>query len=223
MSRRFLLASAFIAATCMFAGLLVLDIPIVHWIQGSAVDNAPMFVHGLDALDVIFGIHVSYWLASIVTICTGLILLLIARSARQRQKLALAILGAGLVQAATIGMMMLGKGAFGRLRPLQWIESGELSSLWFVGGGSFPSGHSSFYFGLFLPLAAAAPRAWQRAGLLAVPLYAISARMVMSKHFLSDVAASALIAACMALLVCEAIRRFELVDPVSRPLPGSES
>ncbi len=222
MSRRFLLVSAFIAAICMLAGLLALDIPIVHWIHGSVIENAPVFVQGLDALDGIFGIHVSYWLASMVMICAGAILLL-AKIAGQRQKLALAILGAGFVQAATIGLMMLGKGAFGRLRPLQWIETGELSSLWFVGGGSFPSGHSSFYFGLFLPLAAAAPQAWQRAVLLAAPLFAISARLAMNKHFLSDVSASALIAACMALLVAEVIRRWSPVGHLGHPLARPES
>ncbi len=222
MSRRFLLASTAIATLCMLAGLLVLDIPIVHWIHGSTIENAPMFVLGLDALDGVFGIHVSYWLAPGVMIGSGAIFLLLARSKSQRQEFALAILGAGLVQAATISLMMLGKGAFGRLRPLQWIETGELTSIWFVGGGSFPSGHSSFYFGLFLPLAAAAPRAWQRAVLLAFPLFAISARLDMGKHFLSDVSASALIAACMALLVSRALRHCQPGNRIARPVVGSD-
>lgn len=208
MSRRFLLVNAMIAALCMFAGLLVLDTPIVHWIHGSSIENAPLFVGGLRLLDGMLGIHLSYWLASSVMVGSGAILLLFSRNAAGRQKLALAILGSGLVQAATIGLMMLGKSLFGRMRPMDWLESGEMSSVWFVGGGSFPSGHSSFYFGLFLPLAAAAPRAWQRAVLLAFPLFAISARLDTGKHFLSDVAASALVAACMALLVSEAIRRW---------------
>lgn len=208
MSRGFLLTSIAIAAIFMFAGLLVLDIPIVHWIDRSTIQNAPLFVDGLELLDAVFGIHVSHWLAASVMVGAGMILLLLARSKNQLQTLALAIFCSGLVQAATIGLMMLGKSAFGRLRPEQWIETGELSSIWFVGGGSFPSGHGSFYFGLFLPLAAAAPRAWQRAILLAFPLFAISARLDMGKHFLSDVAASGLIAAGMALLVSEAIRHW---------------
>ncbi len=166
MSRRFLLASAVIATLCMLAGLLVLDIPIVHWIHGSAFENAPFFVEGLNLLDGVLGIHVSYWLSSSVMMGAGAILLLIARTRSQQNEFALAILGSGIVQAATIGLMMLGKNAFGRMRPLEWIETGEMTSTWFVAGGSFPSGHSSFYFGLFLPLAAAAPRPWQRAVLL---------------------------------------------------------
>ena len=216
MSRRFLLASAVIATLCMLAGLLVLDIPIVHWIHGSSFENAPFFVAGLNLLDGVLGIHVSYWLSSSVMMGAGTILLLVARIRDQQREFALAILGSGIAQAATIGLMMLAKNAFGRMRPLEWIETGEMTSTWFVAGGSFPSGHSAFYFGLFLPLAAAAPRVWQRAVLLALPLFAISARLDMGKHFLSDVAASALIAASMALLVSEAARRWQPAGRISR-------
>lgn len=216
MSRRFLLVSALIATVCMLSGLLVLDIPVLQWIHGSAFENAPLFVEGLNFLDGVFAMHASYWLAPSVVVGIGAILLVVARRSGRRDRFALAVLGSGLVQAATIGLMMLGKSAFGRLRPMQWIDSGELSSIWFAGGGSFPSGHSSFYFGLFLPLAAAAPRAWQRAILLAFPLFAISARLDMSKHFLSDVAASALIASCMALVVSATIRRLQPGDRIVR-------
>jgi membrane-associated phospholipid phosphatase len=93
------------------------------------------------------------------------------------------------------------------LRPQQLFESGDWSAIWFSSGGSFPSGHASFYFGLFLPLAASAPRTWQRIGLVMVPVYVALARLDMSRHFLSDVAASALVAAIWSLLVVAAIRR----------------
>ena len=221
MSRRFLLATALIAGICMIAGLLVLDIPIVRLIQASSIGNAPLFEHGLDALDALFGIHVSFWLTASVMILGGAILLALARNRIRLRKLALALLGAGLVQAASIGLMMLGKTAFGRVRPMAWLESGEMFPLWFVGGGSFPSGHGAFYFGLFLPLAAAAPRAWQRTVLLAPPLFVIAARIDMGKHFLSDVAASALIAACMALLVSAALRHWQANEHDSEAIRAS--
>ncbi|HET9032407.1 MAG TPA: phosphatase PAP2 family protein, partial [Dokdonella sp.] len=131
------------------------------------------------------------------------------RTTRLSRHLALAVFSAGLVQAATLGLMILGKNTFGRLRPMQLLESGDWSVLWFVGGGSFPSGHGAFYFGLFLPLAASAPRIWQRISLLAIPLFAICARLDMGKHFLSDVTCSALIAACVALLVSLLVRRWQ--------------
>ncbi|MFZ1724543.1 MAG: hypothetical protein WAT76_13065, partial [Dokdonella sp.] len=126
MSRRFLLATALIAGICMIAGLLVLDIPIVRLIQASSIGNAPLFEHGLDALDALFGIHVSFWLTASVMILGGAILLALARNRIRLRKLALALLGAGLVQAASIGLMMLGKTAFGRVRPMALLESGEM-------------------------------------------------------------------------------------------------
>ena len=208
MSKRFLCAAALIAATLMIAGLLVVDVPLVMAINGSAYKDLPFFVDGLKVLDTIFGMHVSYWLASSVFLLIGMLALFLAARKRISQRVAISVFTAGLVQAMTIGLMMLGKSSFGRMRPLELITSGDWSVQWFAGGGSFPSGHSSFYFGLFLPLAAAAPRVWQRIALLALPLFAISARLDMSKHFLSDVAASALIAACVALLMTYLLRRW---------------
>ena len=209
MSRRFLVISALIATTFMFAGLLFLDKPIVLAIHNSSFENLPFFVDGLSILDTMFGVHVWYWLAACTCVTIGLIAIYLSSVTRLSRRLGLAILSAGLVQASTQGLMILGKNTFGRLRPMQLLESGDWSVLWFAGGGAFPSGHGSFYFGLFLPLAAAAPQLWQRVVLIALPLFAIGARLDMAKHFLSDVACSALIAACMALLIERLIRRWQ--------------
>ena len=208
MNRRFLAISALIATLFMLTGLLILDRPLAQWIHGSDFANAAVFVQGLDVLDTLAGIHVSYWLACSVFVASGLILLAISHVTARPHRFAVSILVAGLIQASTIALMIVGKNTFGRMRPSQLLESGDWSTMWFVGGGSFPSGHSSFYFGLLLPLAAAAPRSWQRIALIVVPLFAISARLDMGKHFLSDVAASALIAAVLALLAATILRRW---------------
>ncbi len=208
MSKRFLVASALVAATLMIAGLWLVDIPLTLAIHGSALENLPFFVDGLYALDTLFGLHVSYWLAPTVCVMLGILALFLSSRKRLPHRLALVVLTAGLVQAATIGLMMLGKSSFGRIRPVELLASGDWSVQWFAGGGSFPSGHSSFYFGLLLPFAAAAPRVWQRILLLALPTFAIAARLDMDKHFLSDVSASALIAACVALLATLLLRRW---------------
>jgi membrane-associated phospholipid phosphatase len=144
----------------------------------------------------------------LVCIALGLAGLAIARRSRLPRSLPASMLCAGIVQAATIGTMMLGKTAFGRLRPQQLFESGDWNAIWFSAGGSFPSGHASFYFGLFLPLAASAPRIWQRVGLIVVPIFVALARIDMNRHFLSDVSASALVAAGWSLLVAVVIRRW---------------
>lgn len=207
MNQRFLLVTALISASLVAIGLLAVDIALAHWIHASGYENAALFVVGLGSLDAVFGIRVWYWLASLVSVALGLAGLAIAQRSRLPHALPTALLCAGIVQAATIGTMMLGKSAFGRLRPQQLFESGDWSAIWFSSGGSFPSGHASFYFGLFLPLAASAPRTWQRIGLVMVPVYVALARLDMSRHFLSDVAASALVAAIWSLLVVAAIRR----------------
>ena len=208
MNQRFLLATALISASLVAIGLLAVDIPLSHWIHASGHENAALFVVGLGTLDGIVGIRVWYWLCSLVCVGMGLLGLAIARRSRLPRALPWAVLCAGIVQAATIGTMMLGKTAFGRLRPQQLFESGDWSVIWFSAGGSFPSGHASFYFGLFLPLAASSPRTWQRVALILVPVFVALARLDMNRHFLSDVATSALVAAAWSLLMVAAIRRW---------------
>src|SRR5690606_30671661 len=117
-----------------------------------------------------------------------------------------ALVAASLVQVACLHTMMLGKQVFGRLRPHEVLERGDWSQVWFAGGGSFPSGHAAFYFGLLVPLAAACPRVWQRVLLLALPTFVALARIDMARHFLSDVAASALLAALYTLALAALAR-----------------
>jgi membrane-associated phospholipid phosphatase len=144
------------------------------------------------------------WLAGCVALALCVLGLAFARRARWPRVL----LAAGAVQILTLHTMILGKNMVGRLRPHQVLESGDWTHIWHAGGGSFPSGHSAFYFGLLLPLAAACPRAWQRAVLVAIALFAIIARIDLEKHFLSDVSASAVIAALYALLLATVARRW---------------
>jgi len=203
MDRRLLGWVALASALFMALGLLGVDRPLAEWVRASGFEQARFFTDGLGALDFAFGIHLWFFLAGVVALLLGLGLTFWRRDARWPRALA----AAGCVQLACIGTMILGKSVFGRLRPAQVLESGDWSQTWFVGGGSFPSGHSAFYFGLLLPLAAACPIRWLRAVLLAIPVYIVLARIDLAKHFLSDVAASALMAALYALLVATLARR----------------
>lgn len=209
MNRRFLLITALIAASLVAVGLLILDQPLAHWIHGSGLADAAFFNTGLKVLDSLLGLRISYWLAAGVMVTLGLLGVIFAAFIRLPRALAPALLIAGLTQALTIGLMMLGKNLFGRMRPIELFESGDWSTLWFTSSGSFPSGHAAFYFGLFVPLAAAAPKTWQRVALISVPVFVAMARLDMLKHFLSDVSASALIAACMALLLAPLMQRWQ--------------
>ena len=202
MDRRLPAWTAAVAAALMLLGLFALDRPLAEWVRASGIANARAFEWGLGALDAIAGMHVWFWLAGWVALGLGVAGLALARAARWPRVLA----AAGVVQLLTLGAMVLGKDAFGRLRPVQVLDGGDWSHVWHAGGGSFPSGHSAFYFGLLLPLAAACPRAWQRAALVAVPTFAILARIDLEKHFLSDVSASALVASLLTLTVAALAR-----------------
>ncbi|NCT67156.1 MAG: phosphatase PAP2 family protein [Rhodanobacteraceae bacterium] len=209
MNRRLLGWTALASAVLMLLGLLVLDHPLAQWLHASDLERLPLFAGGLGALDVVVGIDVWYWLAGWTVFAVGCLGLAMQRRARWPR----VFLAAWAVQVATLATMIFGKDTFGRLRPQQVLDAGDWTQpLWFVGGGSFPSGHTSFYFGLLLPLAAACPIRWLRALLLAIPVYVALARIDLARHFLSDVAAAALIAALYALLLATLARRW-LPDP----------
>jgi membrane-associated phospholipid phosphatase len=193
MDRRFLLGVALVAAFLMTAGFLGADRPLAEWVHASAFANARVFDWGLIALDTVTVLRTFAlgWVAIVV----GTILL-----RRQRgMRLGYALVTAGIVQLAALQTMMLAKDYFGRHRPYEVLASGDWTGAWFAGGGSFPSGHSAFYFGLLLPLAAACPIRWLRWLLVAIPVYVVLARIDLEKHFLSDVSASALMVAVYAL------------------------
>lgn len=193
------------AVSALFAalGLLFVDRPLAEWVHASGIAHARVFEWGLAALDAATGLHLWFWLAG----CSALAIGSIGLAWRRRAEWPRAWLAAGVVQIATLHTMILGKSHFGRLRPSEVFEKGDWSQVWFVGGGSFPSGHSAFYFGLLLPLAAACPIRWLRGVLLAVPVYVAIARLDLERHFLSDVAASAGIAAVYTLVAALLLRR----------------
>ncbi|HKE47100.1 MAG TPA: phosphatase PAP2 family protein [Rhodanobacteraceae bacterium] len=195
MDRRFLLGAALIAAVLMTVGFLGADRPLAEWVHASGIANARFFDWGLYALDTVSGMR--FWIFAIgwIAIVAGAIEL---RSGR-RIRLGHTLLTAGIVQLAALETMVAGKDFFGRHRPYEVLASGDWTQVWFAGGGSFPSGHSAFYFGLLLPLAAACPIRWLRYVLVAIPVYVVLARIDLEKHFLSDVSASALMVALYAL------------------------
>ncbi len=210
---RLLIVVALVAAILLAVGLVGVDYPLARWVHGSGIENLGVFRHGLAVLDILFGISIWFWLAATACAVIGAVALLPAL--RVPRRLAVALLVAGAVQFATLQTMIQMKAYFGRLRPHQVLESGDWNAIWHAGGGSFPSGHSAFYFGLLLPLAAFAVRRWQRALLLTIPLLVVLARIDMSMHFLSDVSMSALIAALFALLAAWLVHASGAIDRVA--------
>ena len=204
MDRRFLLFFALVSALLTAAGLGGLDRPLAEWVHASGVENARVFAWGLAALDVVSGLRVWIWLLGWIAIVIGTLEL----AWQRRVRFGHALIAAGLVQFAALQTMIAGKELFGRSRPFQVLASGDWSHVWFAGGESFPSGHSAFYFGFLLTLAAACPIRWLRIVLVAIAVYVVIARIDLAKHFLSDVSASALIISIYALFAAWLVRRW---------------
>ena len=204
MDRRFLSWVAAVALVAALAGFLGLDRPLAEWVHSSGIEQARFFSIGLAALDASSGLALWLWGIGCVTLAVGVVILALRRTQRWPR----ALIAAALVQLATLETMVLGKDHFGRLRPQEVLSTGDWSHLWYAGGNSFPSGHSAFYFGLLLPLAAACPIRWLRVLLVAIPVYIALARIDLAKHFLSDVSVSALIAAIYALLLATLLRHW---------------
>jgi membrane-associated phospholipid phosphatase len=204
MDRRIPAWVALVSASFAALGLLLVDRPLAEWIHGSGIAHSRVFAGGLAALDFLTAMHLWFWLAGCSAIAIGVVGLAWKRHAEWPR----AWLAAGIVQIAALHTMILGKSHFGRMRPSEVFEKGDWSQVWFVGGGSFPSGHSAFYFGLLLPLAASCPLRWLRNLLLAIPVFVAVARLGLERHFLSDVAASAVIAALYTLLAAWLLARW---------------
>lgn len=204
MDRRVPAWVALVSASFAALGVLLVDRPLAEWVHRSGIAHARVFEWGLAVLDTLTGMHLWFWLACSTAIALGVIGLAWKRHAEWPR----AWLAAGFVQLATLHTMILGKSHFGRMRPSEVFEKGDWSQVWFVGGGSFPSGHSAFYFGLLLPLAAACPVRWLRNLLLAIPVFVVIARLGLERHFLSDVAASAVIASLYTLLAAWLLGRW---------------
>lgn len=209
MSKRVLATVALVALALMCIGLLWLDLPLARWVHDSGLAASPLMVGSIGVLDTIFGVKLSYWLASSLCIVVGTALLVISRNRLRYRLPGQTLVSVALVQASTNLLMILGKNTFGRVRPVDLLASTDWSAMWFMGGGSFPSGHGAFYFGLLLPLAASTSRVWLRTLLLGIAVFVVLARINMERHYLSDVCASALIAACVALTLRALLQQFK--------------
>ena len=134
MNPRLLLGVGAAALLLCVIGLCGLDAPLARWVHASGHEDAAAFRVTLGWLDRAFGMHVWYWLAASVAAALGVVGMLLGGRLRLPPRLAPALLAAGLVQAATIGLMILGKTQFGRLRPHQVLASGDWSTIWYSGG-----------------------------------------------------------------------------------------
>lgn len=201
-----------LAALAMLAGLAGLDGWLANALARHALLDAAVFVHGMHLIDTLSGLRAgAIWAAGLALLAIGLIWLAARHGARHAQLL----VATGTISVIAMACTTLLKHVFGRLRPFQMEAlqaSSEMGATWFAGGTSFPSGHAAFYFGLFLPLAAGIRPGPMRVIFLAVPIYVAAARINMNQHYLSDVAASALLVS----LLCMAVGHFRPSQWITR-------
>ena len=94
--------------------------------------------------------------------------------------------------ALTGGMIYTGKALFGRARPDDPIHDGDDFGL-LSGRGSLPSGHTAMAFALATSLADDIQRPWATVGLYTAATAVGWSRMNDDRHWLSDVAAGAVL------------------------------
>lgn len=201
---------ALVAALVAAIAIPWVDLPLARSIHGSALEDHPILQGGTLLLDWITLKEVSRHLLAALLLAPGLVLMAIP----SRRELGAQLVFVGLTLGLANLAIEIGKPLFGRVRPDELLVGGAQRQ-WFVGGSSFPSGHTAFYFGLFLPLAWLYPR-WRIAWLF-VPVFIATARIDANLHYLADVCASIALASVITLACARLLRRWLPADdaPVS--------
>jgi membrane-associated phospholipid phosphatase len=167
-----------------FDGLVAVALSSLPNDYGRAIDRA------VTTCEVLFAFPISPCLYGILLLIAGIVLL-----PRRHQTLipwALLFVGSSHVTARFVADIL--KPPFSRLRPFETIGADGWQDTWFAAvGNSFPSGHAVHFWSLFFPLAVLFPR-W-KAPLLVLPVLVSAARVAVNDHYLSDVLASAALAA----------------------------
>lgn len=188
-------------AMALLAALSIafVDEPLALAIEGTTIEDNRILQGGTWLLDWITGKEIWRYLLAALLAVPGLALMAMPKHRRLGAMLAFV----GLVNGLASLVVALAKPVLGRVRPDEVFDEGADPG-WFVGGSSFPSGHTAFYFGLCLPLAWLFPR-W-RAAWLSIALFIGLARIDANEHYLADVCTSIALACVLTLLVARVLR-----------------
>lgn len=181
------------------SALMLLD----HPVQRYAIHNNGPGANGVASTVRHFGQPEVYGTITAGLVATGLITgnQAITRSGG-RLALSLALAGAG---------TQIGKFALGRPRPSQSLDADGYEP--FSGQVSFPSGHTAMAFALATSLADDIHRPWATVGLYGMATAVGWSRINDNKHWLSDVAAGAIVGITSAKLASGRWRIFGLRAP----------
>jgi membrane-associated phospholipid phosphatase len=181
------------------SALMLLDRPVQHFAQhnsGTGADNVASVVRHFGQPEV-YG-----------TITAGLLVSGLATHKPNITRAGGRLVTTLLIAAATSS---LGKFAFGRPRPDQSLDLDGFVP--FSGQAAMPSGHSTMAFALATSLAEEIHRPWATVGLYTVATGVAWSRINDNRHWLSDVAAGALVGITSAKLASGRWRIFHLRPP----------
>lgn len=192
---RFVLISAIALTAVTIAAIFFVDGPVATWIRPNAASHAKVAGPFVGSLEIIFGFPLSKF-------ATGAVILLCSAAAFLSPRfrgVARLLLFAGSHHLATRLVAGVLKNVFLRTRPDDAFAGGGWQDRFFVeGGSSFPSGHAAHFWALYFAAVLVFPKLRITALMLAV---AVSiARVAVNDHYVSDVLASAAIAAWLAVV-----------------------
>ncbi|HEY0143885.1 MAG TPA: phosphatase PAP2 family protein [Thermoanaerobaculia bacterium] len=184
MERRSLLVWCAVLTILTIVAIASIDRPLAMALRDSAPATAALIHPAIDTVEVIFGFPLSKWLTGFVILVAALVALA-RRAWRPVGWLLLFVAASQLTTRLVAGVL---KNVFLRARPFE-----NLAGPFFIDGSSFPSGHAAHFWPLYFAAAIAFPRL--RWPLLVLAILVSIARVAVIDHFLSDVTASAALAA----------------------------
>ncbi|MBI4909999.1 MAG: phosphatase PAP2 family protein [Acidobacteria bacterium] len=186
-----LLLCALTASLLCALSIVAIDGPLATALSSVSPDTRRAIQQGVGVIEVLFGFRVSSYLYGGLLIMAGLATFLMKRGS-----LAWALLFVGFSHVTARFAAGILKPPFSRLRPFEAVGGDGWHDVWFASAGnSFPSGHAVHFWSLFFPLAILFPR--HRIALVVLPVLISAARVVVNDHYLSDVLASAALAAVL--------------------------
>src|SRR5918993_2057332 len=199
-SRLLLIAGMLVCVAGLSIG--VADVPVALAVTGISPSLHEVVDRFTGAIEAVFGFPVSIY-------ASGLVLVAVAGILALRPPLRCAarvMVWIALIQLTTRFAVDVLKPVFDRLRPHQAITDGLVYDRFFAAvGNSFPSGHAAHFWGFFFALAVVFPKHWLP--LVVVPVLVSLARVMANDHYVSDVVASAAVAALVTIAYYGALTR----------------
>ena len=196
-SRSRLLLIAGVLVCLAGLSILAIDVPVAIALSGVP-EGVQLTTSGFTGVvEVVFGFPLSIYASGLAVLALSGALAL----HRRFRSTARVIVWIAIIQLTTRFAVDVLKPIFDRLRPHEATTDGLLHDRFFAGvGNSFPSGHAAHFWGFFFALALIFPKWWLP--LLVVPVLVSVARVIANDHYVSDVLASAAVAALVTLAYC---------------------